>query len=92
MDVYTFMCQVTGFCVTGLEDMQALIDTTCSWQPADRPHFKKVARQLNKLSEGEEGQSTSIIDKMVKRLEAHTTNLESLVEARYCDVRIFPYK
>ena len=61
--------------------MQALIDTAGSRQPADRPDFKKIAQELHKFSGGQ--QNSSVVDKMVSRLAEHTTNLESIVAARY---------
>ena len=60
-------------------DMKQLVNDLCSWVPSDRPSFKNVVERLEK---DHSGNSYSLVDRMISRLEAHTQNLESLVDAR----------
>ena len=64
---------------TALPDLKQLVDNLCSWLPTDRPPFKDVVVLLQK---DDLGNTYSLVDKMISRLETHTQNLESLVDAR----------
>ena len=60
-------------------NVKNIVDGLCSWSPSDRPSFKEVVHLLQ--SDGSD-KVQSLVDKMISRLEKHTQNLESLVEAR----------
>ena len=66
-----------GLIFTAFPDIQQLVDDLCSWFPSDRLSFKNVVERLKKKDSG-----NSLVDRMISRLEAHTQNLESLVDAR----------
>ena len=59
--------------------MKQLVNDLCSWHPPDRPSFKNVVERLGKE---QSGNACSLVDRMISRLEAHTQNLENLVDAR----------
>ena len=64
---------------TAIPDAKQLVDDLCSWLPTDSPPFKEVVVHLQK---DDFGNTNSLVDKMISRLETHTQNLESLVDAR----------
>ena len=66
-------------CITAFPDIKNLVEDLCSWYPTDRPSFKMIVQRLQN-SDG--GNTYSLVDRMISRLEAHTQNLEALVEAR----------
>ena len=66
-------------CITAFPDIKKLVEDLCCWYPSDRPSFKIIVQRLEN-SDG--GITYSLVDRMISRLEAHTQNLEALVDAR----------
>ena len=60
-------------------EVKQFVDDLCSWNPTERPPFKNVVEHLQKHNVGN---AYSLVDRMISRLEAHTQDLESLVDAR----------
>ena len=54
---------------------------TSSWQeqPDARPTFSKIIGMIRNINGGKD---ISLVDNMIKRLEAHTRNLEDIVAER----------
>ena len=77
IQIYT--SKLTVFIFSAFPDIKKFVDGLCALHPLDRPSFKHVVENLQK---DDSGNSYSLVDRMISRLEAHTRNLESLVDAR----------
>ena len=60
-------------------DWRSLIELCWQEDPESRPNFSKI---LSKIRVLDGGASTSLVDKMILRLEYYTKHLEDIVEER----------